>query len=225
MVHYFEIYAVSGQFCTDGFLDPRNENFDANRLVPLLGRDQQWVFPDMEFTCMGILTGWTFRAVPGVNVVTRCRVQLTTWRFDPTGSSATFNRQSTTDGNTVTFDVDGSIFTYELSTPAVVQPGDILGIEIDGLCSNTQTFDNILSLNVSGIGSTTTAYKSFIHSSRFVLSFSAVTAFPMNTLVPLATPIILPTIGQFELIMHIRWLVWACEVTRLRDKCPKAFHI
>ena len=144
---------------------------------------------------MGILTGWTFRAMPGVNVVTRCRVQLTTWRFDPSSSSTAFNRQSSTDGNMATFDVDGSIFTYELSTPAIVQPGDIVGIEIDNLCSNTQTFDNILSLNVSGIGSTTRVYRRSSTSSRLTPSSSSV--FTMNTLVPLVTPNVLPTIGQF----------------------------
>ena len=170
----------------------------------------------MEFTCMGILTGWTFRAMPGVNVVTRCRVQLTTWRFNPSSSSTSFNRRSSTDGNMATFDVDGSIFTYKLSTPAIVQPGDILGVDIDDLCRNTQTFDNILSLNVSGIGSTTRVYRRPTSSSRLNPSLFSVSVFTMNTLIPLVTPIILPTIGQFELVMHIR---------HVRDKSPKASHM
>ena len=146
---------------------------------------------------MGILTGWTFRAMPGVNVVTRCRVQLTTWRFDPSSSSTAFNRQSTTDGNMATFDMDGSIFTYELSTQVIVQPGDMIGVEIEDSCSSTQTFDNILSLNVSGISSTTRVYRRSSISSRLTLSSLSVSVFTMNTLIPLVTPIVLPTIGQF----------------------------
>ena len=89
---------------------------------------------------MGILTGWTFRAMPGVNVVTRCRVQLTNWRFDPSSSSTAFNRQSTTDGNMATFDMDGSIFTYELSTQVIVLPGDIIGGRTMGMTKGTSVF-------------------------------------------------------------------------------------
>ena len=170
---------------------------------------------------MGILTGWTFRAMPGVNVVTRCRVQLTTWRFDPSSSTTEFDRLTTTAGNTANFDVDGSIFTYELSTPTIVKPGDIVGVEIDNLCSDSQTFDNIFSLNVSGLGSTTTAYRSSSFTFRFILSSSSITVFTMNTLIPLVTPIVLPTIGQFELIAHIMWLVRSHVVTKLRDRTQK----
>lgn len=163
--------------------------------MPLLIRDEQWVFPDMQFTCMGILTGWTFRGVPGTNVVTRCRVQLTTWRFDASSSSTAFNRVSTTEGNTATFNVNEMFFTYDLDTPAIVQPGDIVGVEIDNLCGSLQNFDNILGLNVSGSGSTSTVYRRSSTPSR--LTVSSVSVSTMNSLIPLVTPIVLPTIGQF----------------------------
>lgn len=90
---------------------------------------------------------------------------------------------------------DESQHTPELDPLSTVTV--VVGVEIDDSCGSLQTFDNILSLNVSGSGSTSTVYRrSSTSSLRLTPSSPTVFIFTMNHLIPLVTPIVLPTIGQ-----------------------------
>ena len=151
---------VSGQMCISGFEhNPEDNSHDTSQVVPFLGRfrefnsPEQWIFPNLQFTCHGKVTKWIFRG--DGNRHADCLVQLTTWRLrGNTGSSVTYERISTTHGNTAYIRANGSIFTYELGRAVSVHAGDIVGAEI-----NCQSFFgpfeklNILGLDVSGSGS------------------------------------------------------------------------
>ena len=165
--------------------------------VPLLGRGEshgpeQWIFPNMRFTCNGRLTKWIFRGIPsGKNVPDECRVHLTTWRSDPLNSLfiTRYARTSTTERNTARITVDESYFNYELARPAQVKPGDIVGVEMGFGCSPFRTPDNILSLNVTGIGSSMSSlsYSKPSSLSMFFIDSSVATE---DELVPLIQVII-----------------------------------
>ena len=156
--------SASARPCTSGFLNPLGEDlsFDIRKnIVALLGRGEmhdaeQWIFPNMKFTCAGRITNWIFRGVPaGRNVAEECRVHLTTWRLDPLTSSfiTRYLRMSTTERNTAKAMVDESFFTYELLRPVQIQPGDIVGVERGPDCAPFGTPENIMSLNASAIES------------------------------------------------------------------------
>ena len=178
---------VSSEECTNGFLDTLSvDNYDPRRLVPLLGRQgfttsEQWIFPDLLFTCHGTLTRWIIRAVPGQ--ATQCRINIGTWRLDTT---TTYRKLSSTEGN-ARITTDGPLFTYELRSPVNVRPGDIVGVELDTFsCSLFASFDNILTLDISGTGSSSWSYGRRITGSTFVVrgAFSQ-----QNNLVPLLQPV------------------------------------
>ena len=172
--------SATGQSCTTGFLNLLGEDATpSSPLVPLLRRretfgPEQWIFPEMRFTCSGLLTTWIFRGIPGLSVVESCRVHLTTWRLDSRNTFATeYERVSTTERNTASVTEDESFFTYELAKPVQVEPGDIVGVELDTFCGTSVAFDNILSVNVSGSGQTFSSYWRVSSSRSFHLEFSA----------------------------------------------------
>ena len=70
-----------------------------------------------------------------------------------------YERISTTERNRVTVTQDGANFIYELAAPVLVEPGDVVGVEVERLCIVSEDFDNILSFNVSGTGSTFTSFR------------------------------------------------------------------
>ena len=123
-------------------------------MVPLLGRyesfgREQWIFFELEFTCRGTLTKWIFRGLPERDV----GVELTTWRVNTISNFFTsYDQVSTTERNSVGPIRNGSIFTYELLSPAEVRPGDIVGVEM-GFISFGGTSNNVIALNMSGSGS------------------------------------------------------------------------
>ena len=103
---YDRIYLI-GQLtiCTRGFLDI-NQSVAEDRQIPLLGREglnvlrqEQWIFPTIQFTCHARVTGWRFIGVKGTNFTTSCSVQFTTWRQDASSSTNTYRQVSTTEGN------------------------------------------------------------------------------------------------------------------------------
>ena len=192
MIMYIQHITVSSQQCTDGIVDPHN--YDPNGLVPLLGRfyairHEQWIFPQLQFTCYGTLTRWIFRGVPGRDLAPPCRVELETWRFDNTSTfSTTYQRQSTTAGNTQRILQDGTLFTYVLASPVQVRPGDIVGVEQGTLCSLSEFFDNLLSLNISGTTTTFLSYRSPLPGSTFKLRISSTDR--EQDFIPLIEPIV-----------------------------------
>lgn len=103
----------------------------------------------MQFTCHGILRKWIFRGVRGQEA----GVQLTTWRQTP--FTTQYQRVSITSRNTARITLDGSVFTYEPTTPVHVQPGDVLGIEMQFVPQS----NNILSLDIIRTGSVSLSYR------------------------------------------------------------------
>ena len=150
--------------CMDGLRvheDEDEESDDSNaNLISLLGqtgRDQfngseQWIFPDLRFTCQGYLSKWIFRGEGLAH--TNCRVQLTTWRLATLNpQNLIYGRVSTTESNIARVQVDDSIFMYELTTPVLILPDDIVGVELSSTCGPFDVYNNILYLNVNGSGS------------------------------------------------------------------------
>lgn len=199
---------MSSQRCTDGIVDPRNVE-DPNKLVPLLGqfyviKQEQWIFPQFQFTCYGTLTRWIFRGVPARDLAPPCRVELETWQFDNSSTfSIMYQRQSTTAGNIQRILQDGPIFTYVLASPVQVQPGDIVGIEQGTSCSSSLFFDNILSLNISGTTSTFQSYRNPHPSSTFNLRISSTDR--EQDFIPLIEPVV----GK-----------WTCSNIKNAQSCP-----
>ena len=154
------------------------EGVDPSRLVPLLGRHEsfspeQWIFPDLQFTCYGSLTKWIFR---GPATFALCGAELGTWQLDMTNTFSTvYQRLSTTETNIELILQDGPIFTYELASPVQVKPGDIVGIELGLSCSLSEDFDNVLSLNVSGTDSSFLSYRRQSSGSTFFLQSPSIT--------------------------------------------------
>ena len=164
--------AVSGQTCSnDAFLDPLNvESYNQSRLVPLLGRHEtlgreQWIFLDLEFTCRGMLTKWIFRGLPDQDI----GVELATWRLNTRSNFFTsYDRVSTTERNAERPTRNGAAFTYEFISPVEVLPGDTVGIEM-GFISFGGTSNNVIALNTSGSGSTSTSYRTSGGGPSFIL--------------------------------------------------------
>lgn len=170
---------ASVQTCTSGFLDLQyNTTNNRSQLVPLLGRQdtfrssEQWIFPNLSFTCNGLLTKWTFRGVSArQDVGNNCRLLLTIWRQDTQATYATlYRRISTTEDNIAGVKMDNQLLTYTMIIPAQVQSGDIVGIGIGFRCAPSGTPDNVLSLNVSRIGSNLLSYYQPTSGSAFYMS-------------------------------------------------------
>ena len=118
-----------------------------------------------------------------------CRVQVTTWRVDDFNRfEVAYQRRSTTEGNTAMLTVDESFFTYELDQPVRIEPRDIMGIEMSGFCRPSQSYDNILALNVSGNNSTSLSYRRSFGGQLFLLDSSSVSK--ERNVVPLIAPVI-----------------------------------
>lgn len=200
-IKFINAILASAQPCTSGFLNPLAEDLSfaiRKAIVPLLGRGEmhdaeQWIFPNMKFTCAGRITNWIFGGVPSVqNAASECRVHLTTWRLDPLTSSfiTRYIRMSTTERNTAKATVDESFFTYELLSPVQIQPGDIVGVERGPGCAPFGTPDNIMSLNASAIESIqpSQSYGRTSTRSTFFIEFDSM--FTEDELIPLIQTII-----------------------------------
>ena len=164
---YIPSHTVSSERCNITILDPRNVSmYDPNRLVllPSLNADirvsEQWIFPDLQFTCSGQVTKWIFAGVPG-RTVTSCRVDIETWQLRTSSNSSTIiydqiRRTTEKRLSDIIITQDRSVFTYELASPMVVEPGDIVGVMLQRSCID---YDDILGLsNISGNGSTYNSY-------------------------------------------------------------------
>ena len=153
-------------------------NYDPRRLVPLRGQEtktryplsEQWIFPDLQFICHGLVTKWIFAGVPG-RAAASCTVEIETWRLDTTPGliDIVYDRISTTEGSIVEITQDGLIFTYELASPVPVEPGDTVGVVLQYLCIESEDYDNVLSLNISGTGSNYLSYRQAGPESSFYL--------------------------------------------------------
>ena len=178
--------------CTSGFLDTLNaEDYNSRQLFPLLGSfgssgAEQWIFPSLRFTCFGRLTKWIYRpAFPQVQVSTECRINIATWRLDGSSFGTVYRKMSTREG-VLRSTSDGIIFTYEFTTPVEFQPGDIAGIELSShTCSLFGGTDNILSVDISGTGSTSQSHRRFGTGSIFRVSQQ-----PLTYIVPFIQPVI-----------------------------------
>lgn len=117
---------------------------------------EQWIFPDLQFTCYGQVIKWIFAGVPG-QTATPCIVEIETWRLNAASSnySVIYDKIGTTETSDFTITQDGLIFTYELALPMVVEPGDTVGVVLKRSCID---YDNILGLNINGTGSTYYSY-------------------------------------------------------------------
>ena len=146
---------------------------------------EQWIFPSLQFTCEGRVTGWIFRTPQSVNVDVSCRVQLTTWRLNTSSSFFTlYQRVSTTETNLAGTQTNTSFVTYALSSPVQVRPGDVLGIELASSCNTIgRIIGDILTKQVGGSG------QSFWRSSR-IGSFLVSSAASERDLIPLVRPIL-----------------------------------
>ena len=143
--------------------------------MPLRGQEtearypfsEQWIFPDLQFICHGLVTKWIFAGVPGRSAAP-CTVEIETWRLDMTPGliDTVYDRISTTEGSIVTITQDGPIFTYELASPVPVEPGDTVGVVLQYLCED---YDSVLSFNISGTGSNYLSYRQAGPESSFYL--------------------------------------------------------
>ena len=104
-----------------------------------------------------------------------------------------YEQRSTTERSTVTVTItqDGQKFTYELSSPVLVEPGDIVGVELGRFCAPFEDLDNVLSLNISGTGSSFLSYRKDGSGTRFFLPSTSVT--PQQDFVPLIEAVV----GEF----------------------------
>lgn len=171
--------------------------------MPLLGQygrstEEQWIFPSLRFTCSGRLIKWRFRAAsqPNSGISRQCRINIATWRLDASSSWTTYSRRTSTAGRLqrITTSNDGSIITYELASPVQVEPGDIVGIELQtnspSSCYRTAT-GNILSVDLSRADKTSRSYRHFEIHSNFRATY--------------LVPFIQPVIGK---IMHVEFPLW-----------------
>ena len=97
-----------------------------------------------------------------------------------------YEQLSTTVGKMVTVRKDGPIFTYNLATPVQVQPGDIVGVATGFSCG--ENFDNILSWNVSGNGSSYLSYRQ--DGARFTFYLSSPSITTEQDFVPLVEAVV-----------------------------------
>lgn len=184
--------------CTNGFLESLL-SISEGRLVPLLGRHdsglrrEQWIFPGLRFSCPGTLTGWTISLIKGADFDTSCPIHITTWRPD-SDISTLYTRISTTRLNieNTTRSLNQSLYTFELYGPAIVEPGDIVGVETEFTCDTPENIDNIRSLNVSESNLEVLSYRSSFSGTTFFADPMSTSA--MSDLIPL----LVPAFGQFN---------------------------
>ena len=177
------------QTCTRGFPSPADLNH-SQQLLPLLGLfgtsfgTEQWIFPDLKFTCRGVVTKWIFIG-QGIPESSNCRAQLSTWRLDKnfnTGLTAVYNRVSITDTSKARIiQQNGSVLTYEVATRGIhVQRNDIFGIEIE---CRSHAFETVSRLNVLGIRDSSRSVASLSYrrsGSGSVIFISPTTRFESN---------------------------------------------
>jgi hypothetical protein len=96
--------------------------------------------------------------------------------------------RTTKNNNIVPIVEDGPIFTYELASPVPVEPGDIVGVELGRFCAPLEDLDNVLSLNISGTGSSYLSYRKDGSDLTFFLPSSSIT--PEQDFVPLIEPVV-----------------------------------
>lgn len=171
-------------------MDPTQEQTtQRSRLVPLVGRQgnvlEQWIFPELTFTCNGTLGGWRFLGERRAFADTRCRVHLTTWREDAVASGARYRRVSTSNQNPVRIRTINSLVTYEFATPVQVRAGDIFGVEVDSSCG---TFNNILARDTRDSERSSISYRRLTIGTAFTIN-SQLTVRESN-LIPVAEPIL-----------------------------------
>ena len=223
ILYYIPSRTVSSQRCTTAILDPQNvSNYDPSRLVPLRGQEstvrypfkEQWIFPDLQFNCYGLLTKWIFAGVP-VRTDALCIVEIETWRLDTTPGliDTVYNRISTTKGNIVAIRHDGSIFTYKLDSPVLVEPGDIVGVVFRYSCIESE-YDIVLSFNFSGTGSNYSSYRQARPKSKFLLEPLSATA--EQHLIPLIEAVV----GELTLKLCI---ITACAASDIGG--PQFHHL
>jgi hypothetical protein len=143
--------------------------------------------------------------VPGL-AAAPCTVEIETWRpdtsiyYSSTTVAAVYDRISTTGRNIVTITQDGPIFTYDLASPVVVEPGDVVGVELEYLCIESEDYDNVLSFNISGTGSTYLSYRQAGSESSFYLEYAT----PEQHLIPLIEALV------GELTVNIIYVSYTC---------------
>ena len=136
-----------------------------------------------------MLTKWIFRGLPEQDI----GVVLTTWRLNTQSDFFTsYDQVSTTERNAARPTRNGSIFTYELTSPVEVLPGDIVGIE-KGFISFGGTSNNVIALNVSGSGSNSESYRSSGSGPSFILQS------PLNTREQHYIPLLQAIIGELTI--------------------------
>ena len=99
----------------------------------------QWLFPFMSFTCEGKITRWVLR-IEQIDLDLEegdqwNLPQISTWRpmqtqGFPNVPVISYELASITNETLSTTINKGSIFEYSLSTPIVVEPGHIVGIQM-----------------------------------------------------------------------------------------------
>ena len=109
----------------------------------------QWIFPDLKFTCYGVVTKWIFKAQKRMKSW-GCTVWLSTWRLSRTAD--VYDRVKKTDiSRAGLVEQNGAVLTdtYKVATRIQVQREDIFGIEIE--CPSSINLFNSVSMNVLGI--------------------------------------------------------------------------
>ena len=94
---------------------------------------------------------------------------------------------------------------YELASPVLVQPGDIVGIGLGFSCAKSESFYNVLSYNISGTGSSYLSYRQDRSGSTFFLQS------PSTSTVQDLVPLIRAVVSKLTVNVHISYMdYWHC---------------
>ncbi len=88
-----------------------------------------WLFPSMNFSCSGNITGWIFQAESSDDGTELPRMQV--WRENSISLGVIdYLLQSTSGSAGELSTVEESVYKYVLESPVPVEEGDILGISL-----------------------------------------------------------------------------------------------
>lgn len=147
-----------------------------------------WIFPNsLRFECNETITGWVFRAEPGVDISSIERLpQWSIYRDHPWRiGDFELVRTTGTIGELEEMDTPG-VYSYTLNFPEYVNPGHVVGVTYDSLTFGTTLSVLFRNFSIDGMVTPISYRRSFSGLSLFMTDVAT----EENSYMPLVAPII-----------------------------------
>ena len=152
----------------------------------------EWIFPSFSFQCSGRISGWIFRAEPGVDLASIDRVpQWSIYRDQPVTPLNMLDFEVIRSIGEVEETRDPGVYRYTLNSTMDVQMGDFVGVSYENSEDSQPTNLRLSFLNVSIDGrETPISFRRQDFSASVFFIVNPKTTENVTGYMPLVTPII-----------------------------------